>query len=302
MRYDLADFEWSIVEPLRPMDRRGPNPGEPRGVVRPKLELIRSPSLLHIQASGDPQSPTIVFIHAIATSSWMWQDQVARLPGFYCLCIDLPGHGLSKDCAWRSFDDAADQIAEIIRTQSPSQRAHVVGLSLGAYVGLTLMSRHAQYVDRSVLSGLNVLPLPHLWLMDALSYVMAPLLKTRFGARMNAKALNIPEDQVEGYGQSLRQVSSRAFIAASRDASRFSIPANAATVATPTLLLAGQREHVLIHNSMTLLGATLPNATLRWAPNAGHGWPGELPDLFAATIRDWCAGNIVPKELLSQQH
>jgi len=257
--------------------------------------------LLHVQASGDPQSPTIVFLHALATSSWMWQDQVARLPGFNCLCIDLPGHGLSNHIAWRSFDDTADQIAEIIRKCSSGRRAHVVGLSLGAYVGLTLMSRHAECIDHSVLSGLNVLPLPHLWLMDALSYVMAPLLKTRIGARMNAKALNIPEDKVEGYSQSLRQVSARAFIAASREASRFSIPANLATLASPTLLLAGQREHVLIHNSLALLSARFPNAIARWAPNAGHGWPGELPDLFAATVGSWCGSTTLPAGLLSSR-
>jgi transposase len=26
MRYDLTDFEWSVIEPLLPMDRRGPKP------------------------------------------------------------------------------------------------------------------------------------------------------------------------------------------------------------------------------------------------------------------------------------
>ena len=25
MRYDLTDFEWSVIEPLLPRDRRGPN-------------------------------------------------------------------------------------------------------------------------------------------------------------------------------------------------------------------------------------------------------------------------------------
>lgn len=255
--------------------------------------------MLHVHASGDPHSPAIVFLHAVATSSWMWQDQIARLPGYHCLCVDLPGHGLSATVPWRSFDDTADQVAEIIRARSPNQRAHVVGLSLGAYVGLTLMSRHSECVDRSVLSGLNVLPLPQLWLMDALGYVMAPLLKTAFGARMNARALRIPEDRIEAYAESLRQVSSRAFIAASREASRFSMPANLATVAIPTLLLAGQREHALIHSSMALLSATLPDATTRWAPDAGHGWPGELPDLFAATVEGWCSGTALPALLLS---
>ncbi|WP_081714591.1 alpha/beta fold hydrolase [Asticcacaulis sp. AC466] len=261
--------------------------------------IIRVASMLHGHATGNPQAPAIVFLHAMATSSWMWKDQVTRLPDFYSLCIDLPGHGLSSAVPWRSFDDAADKVAEIIRAQLPGRRVHVVGLSLGAYVGLTLMSRHAACVDHSILSGINVLPLPNLWFMDLLSYLMAPLLKTGFGAKMNTKALNIPTDQLEGYSQSLRQVSRQAFISAGRDASRFSTPANIADIATPTLLLAGEREHILVHNSTALLANMLPNAIARWAPNAGHGWPAELPGLFAATVRQWCSDRALPAELLA---
>jgi len=33
MRYDLTDFEWSVIEPLLPMDRRGPKPKDNRKVL-----------------------------------------------------------------------------------------------------------------------------------------------------------------------------------------------------------------------------------------------------------------------------
>jgi pimeloyl-ACP methyl ester carboxylesterase len=123
--------------------------------------------VLHLHRSSGPNLPAVVFLHAIGTSGWMWQEQIEQLTDFDCLVPDLPGHGHSHDVRWRAFEQTADLVAEIIRKNVPSGRAHVVGLSLGAYVGLTLLVRHPSVVERAMLSGINVLPLPNRWLIDA---------------------------------------------------------------------------------------------------------------------------------------
>jgi pimeloyl-ACP methyl ester carboxylesterase len=229
----------------------------------------------------------------------MWDEQLRELRDFSCMAPDLPGHGLSRSVPWRSLDHTADLIAEIIRRETPGGRAHIVGLSLGSYVGLTLLSRHQDVVDRAVLSGINVLPLPHPVLMKVLGYAMAPLLKTSLGARLNARALKIPEQHIDGYRQSLQQLSLRSFVAANRDACTFAMSENAADIKTPTLLIAGEREHRLIHRSMAVPENVLPNAQRRLARNAGHGWSAELPALFAETVRAWCQNSPLPSDLVS---
>jgi pimeloyl-ACP methyl ester carboxylesterase len=94
-------------------------------------------------------------------------------------------------------------------------------------------------------------------------------------------------------------LSIRGFIAASHDASAFSIPANTAEIQTPTLLVAGEREHPLILASMARLHQVLPNSQARLAKGVGHAWNGERPDLFAATVRAWCAQSELPDELMN---
>ncbi len=84
----------------------------------------------------------------------MWQQQLRQLTDFACLAPDLPGHGQSRTVPWRSFEQTADMIAEIIRDKIPSGRSHIVGLSLGSYVGLSLLSRHPDVVERAMLSGI----------------------------------------------------------------------------------------------------------------------------------------------------
>ena len=42
MRYDLTDFEWSVIEPLLPMDRRGPKPKNNRQVLNGIFWILRA--------------------------------------------------------------------------------------------------------------------------------------------------------------------------------------------------------------------------------------------------------------------
>ena len=42
MRYDLTDFEWSVIEPILPMDRRGPKPRYNRRVLNGIFWVLRT--------------------------------------------------------------------------------------------------------------------------------------------------------------------------------------------------------------------------------------------------------------------
>ena len=42
MRYDLTDCEWSVIEPLLPMDRRGPKPKNNRQILNGMFYILRT--------------------------------------------------------------------------------------------------------------------------------------------------------------------------------------------------------------------------------------------------------------------
>ena len=42
MRYDLTDFEWSVIDPLLPMDRRGPKPQNNRRILNGIFFVLRT--------------------------------------------------------------------------------------------------------------------------------------------------------------------------------------------------------------------------------------------------------------------
>ena len=41
-RYDLTDFEWSVIAPLVPMDRRGPKPQNNRQILNGMFYILRA--------------------------------------------------------------------------------------------------------------------------------------------------------------------------------------------------------------------------------------------------------------------
>ncbi|MEP7288386.1 MAG: alpha/beta fold hydrolase [Chloroflexota bacterium] len=253
---------------------------------------------LYFEESGAVQAPSILFIHAVGVNGWMWNSQITALKeDFHCLNVDLPGHGKSHRVKWLSFEDSADQIAEIIRESAHNYSAHVVGLSLGSYVGLTLLSRHPDLVTRAVFSGITAAPLPNSWMYALLGPVLAIGMKTKFFIEMNAKSLKVPPEQFDDYVKAARMVSRQAFVKSSLDAARFSLPTNLAAIKVPTLIVAGENEHPLVETSIKTIVHALPNGKGALVPNVGHGWSGEAPQLFTAMLRAWFTNQPLPEAL-----
>ncbi len=253
---------------------------------------------LFVRQEGSPDGAPIVFLHAIGTSGWIWEQVAAELDDFHTIKVDLPGHGDSNGVAWESMAESAAAVADVIRRETPDGRAHVVALSLGSYVTMQMMLDSPEVVDRVVFSGLNILPLPNERMVMLMGYAMLPLLKSDRLIRMNANGLKVPADQYEEYAASVRQMSRQSYIAASRDAAQFRASPALAEVEIPVLILTGENEHPLIRQSQVALLDALPNATARIAPAVGHGWSGERPDLFADAVRAWVTDKPLPFGLL----
>lgn len=253
---------------------------------------------LYVSESGTQGAPTIVFLHGAATSGWMWQAQIDALQDYHCLNIDLPGNGKSNHIPWLSLADTADQVAAIIRARATGQKAYVVGLSLGAYVTLALLSRHTSAVEKAVLSGVTAMPLPNPVFSKIQMYFMSLLMKTSWFISMQAKMLQLPDDVMPYYRESMRAMSRQALLRIFDELLVYSLPANLAQVHVPTLVSAGGSEVAPILQSMSVVTKTMPNAEGRIAPELHHGWNGENPPLFTAMIRAWITGTPLPAELV----
>ncbi|MBN2471780.1 MAG: alpha/beta hydrolase, partial [Anaerolineae bacterium] len=252
---------------------------------------------LYVHETGTPGAPTVVFLHGVGASGWMWEKQAAALADFHCLAVDLPGHGRSNHEAWVSLADTANQIAEIIPARAAGGRAHVVGLSLGGYIALALLEQHADVLDRVVMSGVTVAPMPNRALLPLQAGLMSALLKRRWFVKMQARSSRLAPDMQAAFTENLLAMSGQAYRRIWKEGAYFHAPASLRYVNTPTLITAGGSESEIITRAVDVLSSLMPNAQGCFAPGLGHGWNVEAPDLFSAMVRAWITGAPLPARL-----
>jgi pimeloyl-ACP methyl ester carboxylesterase len=252
---------------------------------------------LHVDETGTLGAPSIVFLHGVGTSGWMWWRQTAAFSDYHCLNVDLPGHGKSNAVRWVSFADAADQVAAIIRERATEGRAHVVGLSLGGHVALLLLERHAALVERALVSGVTAAPMPNRRLLKPQVWMMSAVRKSRWLLNMQARALGLPPEQQAAFIDNYLAMSMSTYEQIAAEAAYSSVAPALAQVHTPTLLIAGSRETAIIRDAVRVIAALMPNAQGRLAPNVGHGWNVEAPEMFNGTMRAWVMGGRLPEVL-----
>lgn len=258
------------------------------------------PIAYHEAGTGEE---TVVLIHGLGSNLALWRETIPALSeNFRVLALDLPGYGLSgKDEVPGTMDFFSDTVVQFMNTHGVD-RAHVVGLSMGGQIALTVALDHPERLDRLVL----VSPAGIETFTDqqgvALKSVYTPqaILAAPEAALQQNIAMNFASYDPERFGWLLEQ---RLALTALPDAAAYAT-ANARSVAgmldapvahrlddiaAPTLVLYGA-EDALIPNAMLNPHLTtadvaeeaaerIPNATLDLIKDAGHLPQLEQPEV-----------------------
>jgi pimeloyl-ACP methyl ester carboxylesterase len=219
---------------------------------------------LFVRETGPPDAPAVVFLHGGRTSGRSWSPVVDRLPGYRCLVPDLPHYGSTTATQPFTIAGAARAVADVIDARGG--RAHLVGFSLGAQVGVHLLATAPGLVDRAVLCGVAVNTLP--------------------GVRLTQTAAALVARLTWPHRPRVAEI-----VYAS---SGFTVPAGLHDAQTPTLVLCGGGELPLVRRWSAALARALPHATVAVARGMRHEWPLQSPELFARTVDSWLTGGALP--------
>jgi len=252
---------------------------------------------LYVEESGKIGAPSIVFLHGVGTSSWMWWRQVSMLPDFHCLNVDLPGHGNSIHVKWISLADTAHQIAKLIESRATNGRAHIVGLSLGAYIGLLLIEQHAGLLESAILSGVTSSPIPNRFLLGPQLGLLSLFKRSRKSLEKQAKYLHLTSDEQVAFVENFMKMSMMTYRTIYREVVKFKVSSALGEVKVKSLICAGGKESKNILQSVIMLPEILPYAKGCIAPGLDHGWNLEAPELFNAMVRAWINQGPLPGEL-----
>jgi pimeloyl-ACP methyl ester carboxylesterase len=255
---------------------------------------------LFVRESGPVGAPAIVFLHGGTMSGWSWEPVIQRMQGYHCLVPDLTGFGKSSQQGPFEMDRAADAVAEIIRSRVASSRAHVVGLSLGAQVGVQLVASEPKLVDRAVLCGTVINTMSGVELMQRLvvSLARTTWFRRAIRRRWNAHDAAIPVARVNDFRDDVSLITGAQFAHIVAASARFTLPESLDKSDTPTLFLTGGKETRLAHGSAAALSQQMPNGVAMVATGMHHYWPLHYPDLFSRTIDGWLSGTTLPVEIV----
>lgn len=247
--------------------------------------------------SGTADAAAIVFLHGMGMGQWMWHEQTQHFADYDCYNVDLPGHGASHAAEWESFDHAADSVAQLIAHDIPNKPVYLVGMSLGAVVGLHLLKRHPARIERAVLTGAFAAAPPRALILLQ-GRVLSVLLTTRFGKRLFARMLHIPPDAMPAYEQSINLLSIPSFKRIIHQIADYTPLEHLDAVTVPALLVTGDKDVPLNRDAVKQLARQMPHAVGVYAPEVHHGWNGENPPLFNTMARAWIECRPLPDQMI----
>lgn len=255
---------------------------------------------MYIHESGAPAGDTILFLHAVGQSGRMWDLHIEELSaqGFYCVALDLPGHGRSNTEPWTDLDDVTRKIAGLA-ARTDGGKVHVVGLSLGGSIAINLLNDHPDLVESAVTDGAAAIRLRFHRLLLAGVSLVSPFMRTGPVLRLIGGVLGVGERGRPKFEQDMKAVSSKAFRRSLAQANTMATPENMRRVTTRVLLVAGEKETVEMREWQQRLCNILGKGEAYVVPGQGHGgFLARSPELHVRMVRAWIEGTSLPDNLV----
>jgi pimeloyl-ACP methyl ester carboxylesterase len=248
----------------------------------------------------------IVFAHEFAGDHRSWESQMRRFSRDYrCIAFNAIGYPPSDVPEDEGLYDYLHQVANIaaVMRHLGLSRAHIVGLSMGAYSALHFGLRHPEMASALVVAGCGSgAPREHRVRFKAESEAMAARMDREGMARVAPTLASTPtripfqNKDPRGWEEFRAQLAAHSAKGSSKTLRRFQAPrpslwdfeAEFAKLTVPVLLLLGDEDEPCLDTNVFLKRA-IPTAGLVVVPNTGHLVNLEEPDLFNDAVASFLA-------------
>jgi magnesium chelatase accessory protein len=255
----------------------------------------------HVQQTGLPvsEAPALLLIHGTGGSLHSWRDVAPLLaPHFHVVAVDLPGHafsGAASTAAQMSLPGMAQALAGLMQ-QIGVAPALVIGHSAGAAIAVcmvldgliaprALIGINAALLPLHGLPGLVFAPMarllagaavvPRLFAWRAQDAASVARLIARTGSSLDATGVALYARLVQNPGH----VAGALAMMANWDLEP--LFADLPRLATPLLLIVGERDATLPPDQATRVAARVPGARVVRLPGLGHLAHEERPQAVA---------------------
>jgi pimeloyl-ACP methyl ester carboxylesterase len=273
-----------------------PNPNYPSS----EISYTRLSPPTHSNDKNAPHT-SIVFLHGVETSHIEFSRITPFLSEDYeLILVDLPGHSGSKDMLPFSFDNAINALSHLISTKIAGGRAHVVGVSLGGFVGLELSRRRPELVLSLFCTGCAPFRGLRRWLMSQSRLIAGATIVL---GRLATDAVfwsSVGLEPLPGLREEMRKNQSMPMLTAAYAAcASMSVEDLAAIQGVRIAIVAGGKRQDSVEDAREggrVLQCRNPKCKAFVVREAVHLWDLQLPETFAQGVRAWVDESDMPKE------
>ena len=261
---------------------------------------------IRYEETGDPAAPPVVLLHGIGRSLEDWSAQHEQLSAEHrVIAVDMPGFGLSqRHPESTTLGSLSDGIWATLTALGETRPVHLMGNSLGGAVSMqmvvddpdrvsTLTLVNSAGFGKEVTFALRMLAVPGMGrqMLARIDRRTAPRLeRTLFAERAMvtperiAMAIKIAHqpDFAAVYLEIARALGGFRGIAAGW---RSALLPRVARLGKPTLLVWGDRDHILPVSHLAAARAAFPSAEWHLFERTGHMPQIERPAEFAGLVR-----------------
>jgi len=134
---------------------------------------------------------------------------------------------------------------------------------------------------------------------------IAPLKNWDVWIRLNMKyAAGVPDKYYAEFKQDFQGITRDGWVNLMQANLKYRLPVDLMKATAPALIVVGSKEYASMKQSARDLTAALPNArgyTVNLGKQASlaeeHNWSLTAPQIFAAMVRAWVTGSVLPTEL-----
>ena len=263
------------------------------------METIRLAGAPELACDVIGEGPPVVFLHGIGGNRANWTRQLHALaPEFTAMAWDARGYGDSDDVPGdRRFTHFADDLARLLDQQG-IEKAHLVGLSMGARILLTFAPRHAERIATLTLCdcfyGFNAMSDEKR--SEFMDLREKPLLEGKTFADLAPTLVeslvspNCPPEIAAELFDSIVKLRAEPYLKTLRATTVFDALAALEDIDVPVQLIFGEHDRLTPPSIGEEMVGLIADARLTVLEGAGHLSNLERPTEFNETLRSFLVG------------
>lgn len=222
---------------------------------------------------GNPVLPTIILLHGGGLSWWSLQNIVKQLQtDFHIIIPIIDGHGEDGHEEFVSIEDSAYKLIQYIDKHYGGRVYAIGGLSIGAQIVTEILSVRSNISQYAIIESALVYPMRGLkTLIGPIYGLFYGLIKQKWFAKLQAKALCVPNSMFKIYYQDSLKITKKSLINITISNGSYDLKNSISCTTAKVLIIVGEKERTIMRKSAIKLHETIAGSILYVAPAMKHG-------------------------------